>query len=273
MRVFAALADTDSLSAAARRLGITHATVGRRIARLEEHLGGLLFERVEGRLQLSPLGQRVRQDVVAMQARAEAVLQTAKLENRTSTVVRLSLPRTMADHFLAPNLDGVVGPEVELLLSTDSRIVSIAKDESDIAIRLGRPKDSETIGRRVADIRYRVYAHRDLMTPETACLIDAEAEEDYAEVQWFRRQYPDRPVAFRSGSQIARRGAAEAGLGLALLPSFIVQPGSPLTALPLNGQEPPVREVWLLARQNKLRSPEIRATYDRLAQLFKDRFP
>ena len=72
-RAFCATADAGSLSAAARKIGLTQPTLSRQVAELETSLGVALFERIGKRLQLTDAGLALLEHARAMAAAAEAM--------------------------------------------------------------------------------------------------------------------------------------------------------------------------------------------------------
>ena len=272
LRYFLALVEHASLSAAARRLRTTHATVARRINRLERQLDVQLFERSRSGYRLTQSGEAILKDVRPMGAATMAIASTAAAEKSRLPTVRLSLPRTMGDRFVVPRIAARVRAlGVNLSLSMESKIVSLAQFEADIAIRLARPKNSELVGRRVATIDYALYGRPEFRNEPNPPVV-ATSEDDRAdEWTWFRRHYPKAVVVLSANSQVAQLAAVEAGAGIGLLPRYIVADGSDLTEFPSKGT-PPSRPAWLLARKASLRNKTIRQVYDALAQIFHEQW-
>ncbi|WP_437358715.1 LysR family transcriptional regulator [Inquilinus limosus] len=274
VRYAVALARHGSLSATARALGVNHATVSRRLDRLERALGRPLFDRRPDGYRPNAAGAAVLAEAEAMEAGALALLR--RLDHAAdgpAGPVRLTTARSLALGFLIDRLDGLRRrhPGIELELVLETRITSLARREADIALRLGRPADSALVGKRVATIAYRGYA-----APAVAADIAAGGmppligdEEGESEATWLARRHPDRRIAFRCDSQMAQAAAARAGWGVALLPRFLGDPDLGLTPVELPAQPPP-REVWLLIRPDLTDVPRVRAVADALAELFRE---
>lgn len=270
LRHFAALAEHRTLSAAARALGTSHVTVARRLARLEAQLGGPLFDRRAGYVPTSRGLAVLAKARLMAEASADIAAATAEAQDRP--IVRLSVPRTMGDRFLIPRLSPRTADlGVELHIDMQTRLVSLARSEADIAVRLGHPESAEIVGRRVAMIEYGLFRHPDLHSGDTAPIIAPEEGDDSTEWLWFWARQPARRVAMRVNSQVAQLAAAEAKAGVALLPRFLVGPNSPLIEVALPAS-PPGRPVWLLARRTSLKSPAIRRVYDALRRLYDEEF-
>jgi molybdate transport repressor ModE-like protein len=104
VRIFLELARTGSLSAAARGLRISHATVGRRVAALEEDLGRSLVERRADGYTLTAEGEAVCLLADGMDERALAILRRSGHELGLTGTVRLTTTQALADRFLVPRL-------------------------------------------------------------------------------------------------------------------------------------------------------------------------
>jgi DNA-binding transcriptional LysR family regulator len=268
LRIFERLVEAQTLSAAARALGITHVTVARRLERLEAQFGAPLFERRPSGYRLTALGEAAYAHAQQMHAAGDAI---ARLRDRRSfprAAVRISVPRTLADSFVVPNLSRIADAlaDVELVVITDTRLVSIAKWEADIAIRLGDTPESEMVRRKVGTMHYRLVAK--IGTSPDAALIGDPDDSTGSEALWLRTHAANRPFAFRSNSQVAQYQAAIAGLGIALLPTFLRRDGDGLTVID-DRAHPPSREIALLTRREALRAPHLRRTFDALIELFR----
>ncbi|MBI4923948.1 MAG: LysR family transcriptional regulator [Devosia nanyangense] len=269
LRHFAALAEHATLSAAARELGTSHVTVARRLARLEATLGTPLFDRQDGYV-LTPRGAEVLAHA-QMMAGASAALGESMAGRERAPVVRLSVPRTMGDRFLVPRLSRrLQALGVELHITMETRRVSLARQEADLAVRLGQPADAEIVGRRIATIQYGLFARPDLAVASAGIIAPPERDQP-DEWLWFWSHHPGRRVALRVNSQVAQLAAAEAGAGLALLPRFLVAGVTRLVEMPMR-PAPPDRPIWLLARRSRLALPPIRRVFDEVRRIYREEF-
>ena len=108
MRHFVALAETGTLSAAARALKVDHATVGRRVSALEQIFDTVLIERLPKRWVLTEAGRRVAALAEGMQNQAHALERAVKAQRSPlSGTVTISTPPALASHVLAPRLGSV----------------------------------------------------------------------------------------------------------------------------------------------------------------------
>lgn len=276
LRTFLALVEAGSLSAAARALRVNHATVARRLARLESDLGRPLVDRRDGGYGPTAFGQSILEAARPMQAAARAVLNRLDHAPGLEGTVRLTATRVLADCLLVRRLGALSRehPGLTLEVLTGSRRFSLARREADLALRFGRPEDSALIGRRLAGLGSALYASpavRDrAVAGEDVPLIGFDDEgAALPEAEWMRRAFPGRGLAFSSNSQTAQAQVAAAGLGLVLLPDFVAAVTPGLVPVPV-GPKPLERDLWLLLRRDLAQVPRVRVVADYLAGVFRD---
>ncbi|ACR28046.1 LysR family transcriptional regulator [Burkholderia glumae] len=275
LRVFVALARHGSLSAAARALSVSHATISRRIQSLEHALGERLVERRPDGYVLTPAGTRALAGASEMETAAERLSRGGR-DDSPRGLVRLNAPPSLVQHFLIARLATLVArhPSLDIDVASDFRAVSLDRREADIALRFGRPGDGDVIAKSVATPGYGFYA-----TPQWASRLAAgeapvfvgfdEANAHLPEAVWLARHFPQARVAIRGGSQLAQAAAARAGAGVALLLNFIGRCDAALVPCAL-GQTPPPRELWLLTRRDGRKDLPTRTVVDFLVQAFAD---
>lgn len=160
-RAFCITAETGSLSAAARKLGLTQPTLSRQVAALEEDLKVLLFERVGKKLLLTDAGAGLLEHARAMEMAADAMTlaaagQAGELEGPVSI--------SAIDSYWAYVLPSIVkcmreqAPQVTLVAVATDAISDLRRREADIAIRHVRPNEPDLIARWVGDTTAHFYA-------------------------------------------------------------------------------------------------------------------
>ncbi len=161
IRIFLAVARTGQILAAGKSLALNHATVARRLDKLEEELGTKLFERRTNGTSLTPAGE-------ALMVRAERIeselLQTATqlsgAQSSVSGVVRVGAPDGFGTFHLAKVL-GVLAnrhPDLTIQLVPLPRTFSLSRREADIIVTIDRPKLGRAIIRKLTDYSLSVYA-------------------------------------------------------------------------------------------------------------------
>jgi LysR family glycine cleavage system transcriptional activator len=137
LQAFNAVVRAGSVVGASEALAVTASAVSHLLRQLETRLGARLFVRQGRGLALTHDGERLAAMIAPALATLEAALGGFK---RRGTELRISLLSSFAVHWLIPRLSRfqVLHPDVELLLSTSTRMVDLAKETFDCAIRLGR---------------------------------------------------------------------------------------------------------------------------------------
>jgi len=271
---FVALARYGTLAATASALHVDHATVARRIENLEALLGSALFERRPEGYALTVEGKAVLAEAAAMNEAALSLRDRLRTSTEIRGLARLTAPRSLLDCFLVQRLGALHErhPGIDLELIGYSRVRSLARRDADIALRMGSPKDSDLIARRLGTVGYGLYASpayaRKIANGEALAVIGYDPGSDFIpEAVWMVRRFPDRRFAFRSNSQVSQAAAARAGFGVALAPNFIAASDRGLKRV--FPEEPvPEPDLWLLMRRDLAKIPRIRAVADYLIELF-----
>jgi DNA-binding transcriptional LysR family regulator len=276
LRHFAALARDKSLSAAARRLNVDHATVARRVAALEASLGLKLVDRRPRAYVLTADGERIAALAARMEEEAYAVERAARAgaQGLTATVA-VSAPPTLANTLIAPRLAELLArhPGLQIRLIGEKRSASLARREADVAVRLSRPVEQTLVARRIGGFTFALYASPDYLAGRPAAahgfIAYDESLEDVPQQQWLKAVAGKRPIVARINELEGHRAAARAGAGVAALPLFMGEGDARLQRVPVAGKHKPVsRELWLVVHRDLRRAPGVRAVMDFLAQCF-----
>ena len=138
VRAFEAAARHENFTLAAAELGMTQAAVSYQIRLLEERLGVPLFVRSKRRVTLSDAGRRIAPDIRAAFDTIDEAFSGLVAEDES--VLSISTTQTFAANWLAPRLGTfqIERPELAVRLRSDNRLVDFARDDVDVAIRMGR---------------------------------------------------------------------------------------------------------------------------------------
>jgi DNA-binding transcriptional LysR family regulator len=156
LETFASVATRGSLSAAARAEGVAPAVVSRRLDALEEHLGVKLLVRTTRRIALTHEGTAFLDDcqrVLAELAAAEASVTAGGLQ--ASGHLRITAPAGFGRRHVAPLLPAFRAehPRLRISLNLSDRVVDLAAEGYDCAVRVGDLPDSSLVSIRLADNR------------------------------------------------------------------------------------------------------------------------
>lgn len=241
LALFARVVQLRSFSAAAREAGIAKSAVSRRIARLEDLMGVRLLRRSTRSLSVTEEGLRVFEHCAALVAAAEAAGEAVGgARDELRGTLRINAPVTFAQMHLARALAAFLGenPAIQVHLSTEDRLVDVVEGGFDAVIRIGRLPDSGLYARKIATDRLVVCASPDYLeragTPASPAELGSHNCLHYGVVsfadEWRFRDANKKSVGSAvPGSFVATNGtvlreAAIAGLGLAVLPRFMVAP-------------------------------------------------
>jgi DNA-binding transcriptional LysR family regulator len=290
LRLFLHAADEGSFSRAAAAERCKVSTVSRAIQALEQDLGAALFNRSTRRLSLTEAGAAFRERArVIMEELDEARDMVTSLNGTPRGVLKINLPTAFGRRHVLPLLGALLGTHPELAIEatlTDATVDLIAAG-ADVAVRIGTFADSGLIARRFAPQRRIVCAAPRLMArigPLAAppalgrqpCLTLALQQTD----SWhFRDQTGWHAVQVAGRLTIndaeALRGAALDGLGIALLPTWLVGEDVRegrlcrlLDAWEADIAPGPARAIAAVYPPKRIVSPKVRAFIDHLAERF-----
>ncbi len=161
LKAFLETAQTGSLSAAARKLGLTQPTLSRQVAAIEQHMGVTLFERVGKAMVLTPTGSDLLEHARAMGAAASALgLAASGRSQAVGGVVSVSASDAVAAYLLPPLLLQLRAqePGIAVEVISSNAVSDLLRREADIAIRHVKPEQPDLIARLVREARACFYA-------------------------------------------------------------------------------------------------------------------
>ena len=269
VRVFLAIVESGSVSAAASALDINQSTVSRRVAALEQRLAVPLFERNRGnRWVLTAAGERMVSAAALMQDSANTI---AREVLRNATEVSGHVTVTFTDHgsryILLPALAALAReyPELRLTFAISSDPLDLAAREADVAVRFADEVPENVVARRVSSVAVALFATEDIRAKvengEKVPLICW--HDDGKIVEWMQAQIPNSVVAYRANrpgaiSEFARLGAGVATLSLLeglSVPGLVALEGT--TVLREEG-------IWVITHTDLRTTARVRMVRDRL---------
>ena len=159
--MFAKVAEERSFAAAARAMGVSVATVSRAVTRLEERLGGRLFNRTSRRLALTDYGRTLAERASRVYAEAEETEDFArKASSRPRGLVKLAAPLSFGARWVAPLLPEFLRryPDIAVDLHLTDAQTDLIGDGFDAALRISLMEDSSLVARRIVAVRQFVVA-------------------------------------------------------------------------------------------------------------------
>lgn len=237
LQSFLAMARTGRLTVAARRLGVDHSTLSRRIAALEDAMRVKLFERRPAGFVLTPEGEALLGDAEAIESLT--VRMGARLQAGTSQLtgnVRIGTPEGFGTYFLAPQLHqlGQQHPELNIELVANPRSFSLSKREADIAVSMTRPSQGHVYARKLVDFELGIYASEAYLAAQPAITRRADLAAHrwigYVEDLMWTAELDYLPGVERTiqpwlhiSNVISQLAAVEGSAGLGVLPHFMAR--------------------------------------------------
>lgn len=271
---FAVFSREKSLSAAARRLNVDHATVARRIAALELRLDLKLVDRRARAYVLTADGQRVAALAARMDDDAFALGRAARsLQSGLDGEVALSAPPALASSVIAPRLDRLraAHPGLMLRLIGEKRPASLSRREADLAVRLSRPTEAGLVTKKVGNLLFALYAAPAHLAAQPNAGRDFIAGDrdfdDLPQQRWLKTVAGNRPIVLQANDQLSQLAAAKAGIGIAALPIYLGDAAPELQRIPAK-PETISRDIWLIVHRDLQKSPPVRAVMDFLGDCF-----
>lgn len=279
LRAFLETADTGSLSAAARKLGLTQPTLGRQVAAIEQQLGVTLFERVGKSMVPTAVGLALLEQARVMGAAAEELTLAATGQSQAvDGVVCISASEAVAAHLLPAVLHRLrqQAPGIVIDLVASDALSDLRRREADIAVRHVRPDQPDLIGRHIREASASFYASRAWVArhghPRTAAqaaqhhFIGSDRSGRYLA---YLRQHglPLEPANFSCYAEntMANWALVRQGLGIGAMMDDIAR-GTPDLVRVLD-EVPPVRfPIWLVTHRELRTARRIRLVFDLLAQ-------
>ena len=285
--MFAAVMETGSFAEAARRLGTSSGQASKLVSRLEADLGVRLLNRTTRALSPTEVGQayyeRIRAVIEELDALGEAV------KNRSGSVsgrLKLTAPLSFGNKQLVPALVDFATrfPEVSLEVGFSDRVVNLVDEGFDAAVRIGHQSDASTVVRKLCESRIVLAAspaylaqHGTPATPQDLGRHDCVVDTNFKDRDTWHFRVDGKPVTVNVRGRIylsnadACVAAAEAGLGVTQVPSFVA--GRAIHAgrlVPLlRGMEPPAVPVQAVYPPGRHLALKVRALVDFLAERFR----
>ncbi|MFZ5964389.1 LysR family transcriptional regulator [Thalassococcus sp. BH17M4-6] len=277
IQTFLTVADTGSLSEAARSLGTSQPTVGRQIRQIEDTLEVTLFHRQPRGLKLTETGSALVPHARAMAEGALALgLTAAGRSDRLSGPVRITASVFTAQHLLPPIIAHIrrTEPEISIDLVPTDTVENLLYREADIAVRMYRTEQLDILTKHICDIPLGIYAARSYLdragrpdTPDALWTMDLvgydrsdmmlrgmrdvglEATRD-----WFATRCDHHGVYW----ELVRAGC---GIGFA---QCRVADADPLVERLFPEMPLPTLPLWLAAHEAMRQTPRIRRVWDLL---------
>lgn len=270
VRIFLAVVRSGSFGAAARILGVSHPTVGRRIKALEDEAEQRLFRRTSDGLVLTDAGDAVLSLAESMEDAALAMeRRLAGNHERLEGILRISAAEWFAGYVLAPVLAELTHrhPAVVPELIASYRLLNLSRREADVAFRIVPFTEPDIVQRRLMTVSYGLYGSVETASamqddPASVGLILMNtAQSHFPDVAWLLDRFPHSRRVFTSTSRAVQAQMCRRGMGIAVLPRPLGDATAGLQRIDMPDQ-PPGRDVWVGYHQDLRHMDRLRAMLD-----------
>jgi len=283
MRLFTRVVERRSFTGAAQDLGLPRSTASEVVKQLEKRLGVRLLQRTTRQVTPTLDGEAYYRRCLAILSDVEEA-ESAFSGAKPAGPLKVDVHGTLARHFLVPGLPRFLAeyPGIQLHLGEGDRLVDLIREGVDCVLRVGEPRDSAMVGRRIALLEEGTFASAEYLrhfgTPRrpedlashrmigfvssaTGSVMPLELTVG-GKVERFT---PSLALSVASGETL--RAAAEAGLGLIQVPRYHVDARGVLVEV-LADYRPSPTPVSLLYPRNRQLSPRVRVFIDWVTKEF-----
>jgi DNA-binding transcriptional LysR family regulator len=283
LKYLIAVADSGSLKAAAKHLGVNHTTVWRKMQSLEEHLDCQLFTPSRSGYLLTEPGEAILADARRMASLVGSIhFQSQARLTEIRGLIRITAPGEIAFELL-PSIIAefqLSYPKVEFEILEDDRSLNISNREADIAIRASSAVPDNLIGRKISDVHWGLFASQEFIQTHNINFESGDYVFDGLPVipyrlfaspaaRWFNEKTVNNPRPVATNRIIGAYQCALQHLGIALLPALRSEPLQELYRLPAQFNS----QVWLLANKDLRNTIRIKTFWDFLQTRLVDYFP
>jgi len=264
LRVFHAAAEAGSFTHAGEKLGLSQSAVSRQVGALEQDLDTPLFHRHARGLILTEQGEILLRTVKDVMSKLDAArLRLSEQREKPQGELRVTTTLGIGANWLAPQLGEFLElyPDIKLRLILTDDELDLGMREADVGLRLRQPSQPDLIRRRLFTVHYHLYASADYIRrhgqPKTLVDLDQHRILSYGAtgagflnslnslLTAGRDAKNPRVPALSVNNITALRQAVEAGVGVAVLPEYLLAADSGLVQL-LPNAEMPELECYLV---------------------------
>ncbi len=286
MAIFAAVVETKSFSAAARRLHLSKSMVSKQVTHLEQSVGARLLNRTTRAMSLTEAGAVFYEHCARIvEELEEAKLAVGKLQSEPRGLLRISTSVAFGTLHIAPALPEFLAryPAVRIDMEIADRFVDLADEGFNLAVRIAKDPGQNLVARKLAPVHRKICATPDYFkrkgipkTPEDLARHNCLTYTYLNPQDPWRLRGPEGDISvpgagnLRLNDDEALSAAVLGGLGIALLPTFIVgkdlQDGRLKSVLA--DYVPVERHVYAVYLPNRHLSAKVRAFIDFLLERF-----
>ena len=281
VRIFLAVVRGRSFGEAARSLGVSHPTVGRRIKALEDEAEQALFRRTPDGLVPTDAGDTVLALAESMENSALAMeRRLAGNHERLEGLLRISAAEWFAGHVLAPVLAELTRrhPAVVPEVIASYRLLDLSRREADVAFRIVPFSEPDIVQRRLMRMAYGLYGSADTVRAmqddpaRVGLILMNTAQSHFLDVAWLLERFPSSRHVFTSTSRAVQARMCLHGMGIAVLPRPLGDAVAGLQRIEMP-DPPPGRDIWVGYHHDLRHMDRLRALLDIAETMLSDPAP
>lgn len=287
LRLFSAVAELESFTRAAERLGLTPGAASKQIAALEDRMQARLLERTTRSVRLTDAGQALLDRIEPWLAEYDAIENGLAAEQGAAAgVLRVAAPVDFGAERLVEPVTAFMArwPSVEVRLELSDRMVDLVDEGYDLAVRIGQLTDSSLIAKRLADAPMAVVASPEYLagagvpdSPRALSAYDCIIDRNKPAPNLWRFERGEEAAEVKVKGRMSLNGAraavaaACAGAGVACSPAWAaadaIKNGRVVELLPDWSADD--RDLWAVFPSNRYLAHRVRLFVDHLADWFK----
>ena len=280
VKMFLAIAESGTLSGAAKALEVNHSTIFRRLNTFEQEIGGRLFERLKQGYQITAMGEELLVEAKKIAISFDDMERhIVGKDIQPKGVVKITAPNNIAYRYLSRYLTKFrqIYPDIKIELLISNIELNMTNRQADIAVRATPAPPEHLVGRKVRSIKWSVYASKtykekygcpkNINQLNEHILISATGNmKNLPAYQWLEKKYQEQ-IKVRCDEITAMASFVVAGCGLAVLPDDQQRP----ELLKLFTFKPDESsDLWLLTHPDLRHVERIKLVMQYLAESFSN---
>jgi len=286
LRFFLALADRGTLTLAARELEVSHTTVLRRIKSLEHDMRAQLFDHHASGYSLTKAGDTLYTEALKMKHAIDSISRdVVGQDEQIGGDVVITTTDTLGFQIFPQLLIELQQsyPELHVTLDVINSMADISKREADIAVRTCLEPPENLIGRRLGTLRFSACASADYAERHALTAFPSDVSihhfivlgTEYRDVpfyQWLDSKLTDNAAKTTVSGFIYAYALCKAGLGITVLPTYLIDDDDDLVSLPDDASMPD-NDLWMLSHVDLRDNVRVRMVRNFLYEKLVARFP
>ena len=279
IRYCLAVITEGSVTAAARKLDVNHATVSRRISGLEAVLGAPLFDRSTSGWLITPVGEAVLSSAERIHEQVLGIQRTVQVDRQElSGKLRITALDVCIQRILMPGLKAFSDryPDISIELIASESTFNLAGHEADIAFRTTNEPPPNVLGTKIAKFAYAIYGNKELydhyLNGDHGISGITWMGDGHTLPPWLQKTFPNMQVRYRVNSLTIAYDLVVQGFGFSLLPCGLGDSDPSLTRIDSDYIEPGM-DFWLLSHIDLRTTARIRIFRDFMLEAIQPYIP